>query len=66
MLGAVISGFITTFLYGKTMYTEPLLRRRGILFHGKRELNLLSMIRVEESMVKDAVYVCQNDKIKYA
>jgi len=66
MLGAVISGFITTFLYGKTMYTEPLLRRRGILFHGKRELNLLSMIRVEESMVKDAVYVYQDDKIKYA
>ena len=66
MLGAVMSSFIATFLYGKTVYTEPLLRKKNVLFNGKRELNLLSMIRVNEAMIKDPIYLHPDDKVKYA
>ncbi len=55
MLGAVTSNFIVTFLYGYTMYTEPLWRKRKIIFHGRRYLDLLSMIFVKDAMISDGI-----------
>ncbi len=55
MLGAVTSSFIVTFLYGYTMYTEPLWRKRKIIFHGRRYLDLLSMIFVKDAMISDGI-----------
>ena len=55
MLGAVTSSFVVTFLYGYTMYTEPLWRKRKIAFHGRRYLDLLSMIFVKDTMISDGI-----------
>lgn len=65
MIGAVTSSFIATYLYGKTMYTEPLLRKWGVLPEGKKEINLLLMINVGDAMIKNAVYLYITDKVKH-
>ena len=37
------------------MYTEPLWRKRKIIFHGRRYLDLLSMIFVKDAMISDGI-----------
>lgn len=63
MLGAVISDFIVSFLYGKTMYTEPLLRRSGVIFHGKRQLDVLLMTKVKDTMIRDTACIYIDDNV---
>ncbi len=62
MLGTVTSSFIVNFLYQRTMYTDPLFRK-GILFHGRRELDLLSLIQVKDALVKNAGFVFENNTV---
>ena len=62
MLATVTSSFIVNFLYQRTMYTEPLMRR-GILFHGRRELDLFTMISIKEAMLDSPVFVFDDDTI---
>jgi CIC family chloride channel protein len=62
MLGAVTSSFVVTFLYGYTMYTEPLWRKRKIVFHGRRYLDLLSMIFVKDAMISDGIGAVYEDE----
>ncbi len=66
MLGAVTSSFITMFLYGYTMYTEPLWRRRSIIYHGRRSLDLFSMMFVKDIMLRDVGAVKLKETIKKA
>ncbi len=66
MLGAVTSSFVAMFLYGYTMYTEPLWRRRSIIYHGRRSLDLFSMILVKDIMLKDIGVVTLEDTVKKA
>ncbi len=66
MLGAVTSSFVSMFLYGYTMYTEPLWRRGSIVYYGRRSLDLFSMIFVKDVMLKDVGIVRLNDSIKKA
>jgi CIC family chloride channel protein len=62
MLATVTSSFVVNFLYQRTMYTEPLMRR-GILFHGRRELDLFAMISIKEAMLDSPVFVFDDDTI---
>ncbi len=66
MLGSVTSSFVSMFLYGYTMYTEPLWRRRSIIYHGRRSLDLFSMIFVKDIMLKDIGIVKLDDTVKKA
>ncbi len=66
MLGAVTSSFIAMFLYGYTMYTEPLWRRRSIIYHGRRSLDLFSMMLVKDIMLTDIGAVKLKDSVKKA
>ncbi|MEA3312855.1 MAG: chloride channel protein [Caldisericota bacterium] len=65
MLCVITSRFIVAFLYKKTMYSEPLMRR-GIHVHSGHEINVLSTVKVKNAMIKDAEYLYLSDNIKQA
>jgi CIC family chloride channel protein len=62
MLGAVTSSFVVTFLYGYTMYSEPLWRR-SIIYHGRRSLDLFSMIVIKDIALNDVGFVRLDDTV---
>ncbi len=65
MLCVITSRFIVAFLYKKTMYSEPLMRR-GIHAHGGHEINVLATVKTKNAMIKDAEYLYLGDNIKQA